>query len=224
MEKKFLEFIDVLRDANVNISTDEMLTLFQALPHVPVDDKLIFKQALQTSLIKDYTDIPVFDRCFKEFFEGIGGIIGNIDQLDALRRARSLSSDQIKNIENSLDAFLDSLAENLIFEKNPQEIFALFIEELQESAASGGSGMAIFQTSRSDVRSQYGQGQEGQERDDRAELRAILVRMIEQKMNKRKVGREIRDREEYLLTGTFISSSPMKSKRCASWSEGSARN
>ncbi|HOO71154.1 MAG TPA: VWA domain-containing protein [Spirochaetota bacterium] len=199
MQRKFLEFIDVLRDANVTISTDEVLALFQALPHVPADDKTIFRQALKTSLIKDYTDIPVFDRCFTQFFEGISGVITDVDDLEALRKNSAITSEQIKDIENRLDDFIESLGENLIFEKNPQEIFALFIEELQESASSGGSGMAIFQTSRSRVRTQYGQGEEGQEGDDLGELKTILIRMIDQKMKKRKVGREIREREEYLL-------------------------
>jgi len=190
----------VLRDANVRISTDEVLALFQALPHVPAGEKEIFKQTLKTSLIKDYTDIPVFDRCFTEYFEGIGEIIGNIDELDALRRTTALSPDDVKEIENSLDAFIDSLSENLIFEKEPQEIFALFIEEMQESASSGGSGMTIFQTKRGRVQSHYSKGEEGKEGDeDLAELREILLHMVVQKLKKRKVGREIRDREEYLL-------------------------
>ena len=53
-------------------STDEVLALFQALPHVPADDKAVFKQAIKTSLIKDYQTSPIFDRCFTEFLRGSG--------------------------------------------------------------------------------------------------------------------------------------------------------
>src|SRR5210317_1506383 len=68
INEKFYRFIDILRDANINISTDEVLSLFNALPYSSINDRGIFKQTLQSTLIKDYTDIPVFEKCFDEFF------------------------------------------------------------------------------------------------------------------------------------------------------------
>ena len=75
--------MDVLRDASVNISTDEVLSLFNALPHISLTDKPVFRQALKTTLVKDYTDIPVFDRCFDEFFCGSGD--AQVDIVNAFR-------------------------------------------------------------------------------------------------------------------------------------------
>ena len=75
--------MDVLRDASINISTDEVLSLFNALPHISLMDKQIFKQTLKTTLVKDYTDIPVFDRCFDEFFHG--GEDAQVDVANAFR-------------------------------------------------------------------------------------------------------------------------------------------
>ena len=65
---KLHDFLVILRDANVSISTDEVLSMFQALNHVSIEDKTVFRQALKTTLIKDYTDIPIFETCFREYF------------------------------------------------------------------------------------------------------------------------------------------------------------
>ena len=201
--------MDVLRDANIPISTDEVLSLFTALPHVRIEDKSVFKQALQTTLIKDYTDIPVYDRCFEQFFQGISEIIENIDQLNALQKQKSLSARDIKTLEDSLDSFIESLGENLLFEKKPEEILTLFIDELQESGSAGGFGMTLFQTSRSAMQSRYGAGDEESEgREEQNELREILIQLTTQKIKKRKVGREIKERDDYLLNKLIYQLTP----------------
>lgn len=201
--------MDVLRDANIPISTDEVLSLFTALPHVRIEDKSVFKQALQTTLIKDYTDIPVYDRCFEQFFQGIGEIIENIDQLNALQKQKSLSARDIKALEDRLDSFIESLGENLLFEKKPDEILTLFIDELQESGSAGGFGMTLFQTSRSAMQSRYGAGDEESDgREEQNELREILIQLTTQKIKKRKVGREIKERDDYLLNKLIYQLTP----------------
>ena len=68
IQTKLYEFMDVLRDASVNISTDEVLSLFNALRHVSLLRPRALQADPETTLVKDYTDIPVFDRCFDEFF------------------------------------------------------------------------------------------------------------------------------------------------------------
>jgi len=68
INRKLFDFIEVLRDADIVISADEVLSLFTALPEIDIADKVSFRQALKTTLVKDYTDIPVFDKCFNEFF------------------------------------------------------------------------------------------------------------------------------------------------------------
>ena len=201
--------MDVLRDANIPISTDEVLSLFTALPHVRIEDKSVFKQALQTTLIKDYTDIPVYDRCFEQFFQGIGEIIENIDQLNALQKQKSLSARDIKALEDRLDSFIESLGENLLFEKKPDEILTLFLDALQESGSAGGFGMTLFQTSRSAMPSRYGAGDEESDgREEQNELREILIQLTTQKIKKRKVGREIKERDDYLLNKLIYQLTP----------------
>ena len=80
INKKFYDFIDILKDAGVPVSTAETLDLFTALGHVGFDDRHVFRQTLRTSLVKDYTDIPVFDRCFDAFFGKKGPAKGS-DQI-----------------------------------------------------------------------------------------------------------------------------------------------
>jgi uncharacterized protein with von Willebrand factor type A (vWA) domain len=70
INRKLFDFIEVLRDASIIISADEVIALFNAVPEIDVSDKDVFRQSLKTTLVKDYTDIPVFNRCFDQFFSG----------------------------------------------------------------------------------------------------------------------------------------------------------
>ena len=69
--RKILEFVRILKDADVRVSPSESIDVFGALGHVDYTDRAVFRQALATTLVKDYTDLPIFDRCFHEFFDRI---------------------------------------------------------------------------------------------------------------------------------------------------------
>jgi len=199
--KKFYDFIDVLKDANVSISTDEVLTLFTALSHIPLSDRAVFRQTLSTTLIKDYTDIPVFEKCFARFFENISNF-EEIVSKPPPEKENGLNEDQLKDIEKDIDSFLENLAENNIFEKSEEELLSLFLDEMEESADSGGGmGMMLFQARSSFIQSysSRGQGTEGEEGTGEEEFSKLLLEMLKSRVSKKKIGSEIKNREDYLL-------------------------
>ncbi len=73
IKAKFFDFAGILQEAGVTVSTVEVLDMFEALRHINPYDRAIFKQALSSTLVKDYTDLPVFETCFEEFFDKKSG-------------------------------------------------------------------------------------------------------------------------------------------------------
>ena len=119
--------MDVLRDASINISSDEVLSLFNALPHVSLLDRGVFRQTLKTTLVKDYTDIPMFDRCFDEFFS-IGGDIqvrrgghlpGDERPGDAPGAGRHAPEEDVADLEQAIADFIDRLPDDAILGNGP---------------------------------------------------------------------------------------------------------
>lgn len=208
INRKMYDFMGILRDASISISTDEVLSLFNALDHTSVGNRRVFKQTLQTTLIKDFTDIPAFEKCFDAFFGYGGSSAGGGDEaavLDSMNRfgeSGAANREEMENIGEAMDSFLDGLEENQLFEKNSQEILSLFLQEMENEGSSGGMGMMLFQTKRSSIRS--GRGRDEAEPDEAGEeLSRMLLAMIGQRISRARIGKEIRKREDYLL-GKYI--------------------
>ncbi len=216
IRERLHEFMGVLREAGVNISTDEALSLFNALPHISIMDKGIFRQALKTTLVKDYTDIPIFDRCFDEFFSGSGD--AQVDAVDAFRELSSrealrerggMSESEAAELEKALADFIDGLPDEILFEKSTEQILNLFIEELARTESGGGAGMLL--NVRSEARPSGGRGEEGTEdRDD--SLERAIASLIENRAAGKRIGTRIREREEYLLTKHIYQITPEEIK------------
>lgn len=68
MEERIVEFINTLRQNRINISISESLDCFRALQIIPFEDKISFKTALSSTLIKDPADIAIFEEIFNQFF------------------------------------------------------------------------------------------------------------------------------------------------------------
>ncbi|MBP7736286.1 MAG: VWA domain-containing protein [Spirochaetes bacterium] len=216
---KLYEFMDVLKDASINISTDEVLSLFNALPHISLMDKPVFRQTLKTTLVKDYTDIPVFDRCFDEFFAG--GDDAQVDVVNAFREMNArdtvqeraaMTPEEMTGIEEALADFIDALPDELLFERSPEEILNLLLDELAQSESAGGMGQMLFNV-RNRNRAATGRGSGGpEESGDMADIRNALAAMIGKRMSSKKIGTRIRDREDYLLTKKIYKITPEEIK------------
>ena len=118
MEKKIVEFTNLLRKAGVRVSVAESLDSFNAIDEMPLEDRELFKDALRTTMVKRGDDIDTYDRLFDLFWSGfhdqlsselkqaLGGMGGDFDLEKLLEQLREL-------LEN-MDIDLSELAKALL--------------------------------------------------------------------------------------------------------------
>jgi len=155
VKSRLYEFLNILRDANINISTDEVLSMFDSLQYISVYEKDHFKQALKTTIIKDYTDIPVFDKCFEKFFEfktrkkpDMETLLDNIINQDKKDNREQKQPGELDNIKDLLEDFLENLSDSSLMEMMPEDMLSLFLEELAGESSSSGLGLMLFNSRR----------------------------------------------------------------------------
>ena len=68
MDQRILEFIGDLRRAEIRISPSEALDALSASAEVGLVDRETFKTALAATLVKEFRDLPVFNRLFDLYF------------------------------------------------------------------------------------------------------------------------------------------------------------
>ncbi len=118
MEKKIVEFTNLLRKAGVRVSVAESLDAFTAIDEMPLEDRELFKDALRTTMVKRGDDIDTYDRLFDLFWSGfhdqlsselkqaLGGMGGDFD-LDKLL-------EQLKELLENMDIDLSELAKAML--------------------------------------------------------------------------------------------------------------
>ncbi|MBI5305446.1 MAG: VWA domain-containing protein [Chloroflexi bacterium] len=72
MDQRIVEFIAGLRAAGVRVSIAESADAFRAIEHLGIQERDLFRSALRTTLVKDASDTPAFERLFPLYF-GSGG-------------------------------------------------------------------------------------------------------------------------------------------------------
>ncbi|MGH0029595.1 MAG: VWA domain-containing protein [Myxococcota bacterium] len=70
MQKKILEFTNILRKSGIRVSTAEAIDSFNALDELSVEDREIFKDALRTTMVKRGEEVPTYDQLFDLFWSG----------------------------------------------------------------------------------------------------------------------------------------------------------
>jgi uncharacterized protein len=70
MEERIVKFVAALRAAGVRISLAESQDAFQAVQQLGIKDREMFRLSLQTTLVKDANNLPVFEELFPIFFGG----------------------------------------------------------------------------------------------------------------------------------------------------------
>ncbi len=104
MQKKILEFTNILRKSGVRVSTSETIDAFQALDELSLDEREIFRDALRATMVKRGADIPVFDQIFDLFWSGF---------YDSLRQAFGDAAGAMAGLGTDLDDLLRQIAEQL---------------------------------------------------------------------------------------------------------------
>ena len=118
MEKKIVEFTNILRKAGVRVSVAEMIDSFLAIEEMSLDDRELFKDALRTTMVKRGDDIGTYDRLFDLFWSGfhdqlreqlsqaLSGMGGDFDLERML--------EQLRDILQNMDVDLSELAQALL--------------------------------------------------------------------------------------------------------------
>ena len=70
MQKKILEFTNILRKSGIRVSTAEAIDSFEALDELSIDDREIFRDALRSTMVKRGEEVPTFDQLFDLFWSG----------------------------------------------------------------------------------------------------------------------------------------------------------
>jgi len=70
MQKKVIEFTNLLRKSGIRVSVAEGLDAFMALDELSVEDREVFKDALRSSMVKRGDEIGTFDELFDLYWSG----------------------------------------------------------------------------------------------------------------------------------------------------------
>jgi len=70
VQRRILDFTNILRRAGIRVSTAEALDAFQALEVLSIDDRAIFRDALGATMVKRAADVSTFDELFDLFWSG----------------------------------------------------------------------------------------------------------------------------------------------------------
>jgi uncharacterized protein with von Willebrand factor type A (vWA) domain len=102
VQKKIIEFTNLLRKSGVRVSVAESIDAFAALDELSLEDREIFQDALRTTMVKRSEDIPSFDELFHLFWSGfhdqlretlanaLGGVGGPVDLDQLIERLREI--------------------------------------------------------------------------------------------------------------------------------------
>jgi hypothetical protein len=70
VQKKILEFTNILRKSGIRVSTAEAIDAFEALDELSIDDREIFRDALRSTMVKRGEEVPTFDELFELYWSG----------------------------------------------------------------------------------------------------------------------------------------------------------
>ncbi len=106
MQKKILEFTQILRKSGIRVSTAEAIDAFAALDELSIDDREVFRDALRSTMVKRGEEVPTFDELFDLFWSGFydslrdtfGEAMGGLDLEQLLRQI----AEQLQNMQGEM--------------------------------------------------------------------------------------------------------------------------
>jgi len=137
LQKKIVDFTNLLRKSGVRVSVAESIDAFQALDELSLGEREVFKDALRATMVKRSEDIATFDQIFDlywsafydslrgAFDEAAEGIAGNFDLEQLMKQLQ----EGIQNLDGPLD--LSALAKALLTQDLSQ------LEQMIREAAQG---------------------------------------------------------------------------------------
>ncbi|HIF93824.1 MAG: VWA domain-containing protein [Myxococcales bacterium] len=70
MQKKVIEFVNLLRKSGIRVSVAEGIDAFNALDELSLDDRDVFRDALRSAMVKRGDEIATYDELFDLFWSG----------------------------------------------------------------------------------------------------------------------------------------------------------
>ncbi len=198
--RKILEFIRILKDADVRVSPSESIDAFGALGHIDYTDRAVFRQALATTLVKDCTDIPIFDRCFHEFFDRRpsdepAGISVPEGIADVDRNDDGYSAEDLREAGDAIDGFIDAMDEDELRTLTARDVVNILLDDESLASSSGALGMMIM-----NARARRSRSEGGGDKEEGDPVLTFIVGRVRRRIRERAIGSSIRRREEYLLS------------------------
>jgi len=121
MQKKIIEFTNLLRKSGIRVSVAEGIDAFNALDELSLDDREVFQDALRSSMVKRGDEIPTFDELFDLFWSGFydnlkgafGDMEGDLANMGIdLEQLLSQLAEMMQNMDGDLD--MSELAQALL--------------------------------------------------------------------------------------------------------------
>jgi len=97
VQKKILEFTQILRKSGIRVSPAEALDALAALEGLPLADRCVFREALRSTMVKRGDDVRAFDELFELFWSGFH---------DDLQRALQSATAHLSALPVDLDDLL----------------------------------------------------------------------------------------------------------------------
>jgi hypothetical protein len=121
VQKKILEFTNILRKSGIRVSTAEAIDSFTALEELSIDDREIFRDALRTTMVKRGEEVPTYDQLFDLFWSGFydnlresfGQATGGMGELDAQQLLQQILQ-MLQGMDPSQAGDLSELARALL--------------------------------------------------------------------------------------------------------------
>jgi uncharacterized protein with von Willebrand factor type A (vWA) domain len=121
MQKKIIEFVNLLRKSGIRVSVAEAIDAFNALDELSLDDRDVFRDALRAALVKRGDEIATYDELFELFWSGFydnlrdafGDMEGDLGEMDIdLEQLLAQLAQMMENMDGDLD--LGELAKALL--------------------------------------------------------------------------------------------------------------
>jgi uncharacterized protein with von Willebrand factor type A (vWA) domain len=102
MQRKILEFTNILRKSGIRVSTSESIDAFRALEELSIEDRGVFRDALCTTMVKRGEEVPTFHQLFDLFWSGF---------YDSLRDSFDEAGAGLAEMGVDLEALMRQIAE-----------------------------------------------------------------------------------------------------------------
>jgi len=112
MQKKVIEFTNLLRKSGIRVSVAEGIDAFNALDELSLDDRDVFRDALRAAMVKRGDEIATYDELFDLFWSGFydnlkgafGDMEGDLGEMGIdLEQLLAQLAEMMENMDGDLD-------------------------------------------------------------------------------------------------------------------------